>query len=80
MKFHPVFLILFGLLICSIGINIMLLNSNQKLVYKIQKLEAGPAKGLFIQPDEQVKPPLSDKEINDLIKEMLKKMLRERIV
>ena len=51
MKFHPAILILFGALICSIGINIMLLNSNQKLVYRIQKLEAGPAKGLFLQPD-----------------------------
>lgn len=79
MKIHPLTIIIIGLLLCSIGFNVCLIESNKKLIYKIQKLETGPARGLFIQPNEQVKPPLSDKEINDLIKEMLKKMLRERI-
>ena len=80
MKIHPVILIFFGLFLCSIGLNICLLDSNKKLIYKIQKLETGPARGLFIKPDEEKpKPPLNDEEINDLLKEMLKKMIRERI-
>ncbi len=54
-------------------------DENRKLIYKIQKLEAGPARGLFIKPDIIVKPPLSDKEIDGLLKEMLRKMARERI-
>jgi hypothetical protein len=53
--------------------------SNKRLVYRVQKLEAGPARGLFLQPDEKPKPPLKDEELNDLLKEMLKKMIRERI-
>ena len=80
MKIHPISTIIIGLLCCSLGFNILLLSSNKKLVYKIQKLEAGPARGLFIKPDENIKPPLSDEEINDLLKQMLKKMIRERIV
>jgi len=79
MKIHPLTAIIIGLLLCSIGFNICLIESNKKLVYQIQKLEAGPARGLFIKPDEIVKPPLSDKEINDLLKEMLRKMARERM-
>ena len=79
MKFHPATLILLGGLICSIGINIVLLNSNQKLVYRIQKLEAGPARGLFLQP-EIPKPNMTDEELNDLMKQILKKMIKERIV
>jgi hypothetical protein len=78
-KIHPVYLIVVGLLFCSIGFNISQWHSNRRLVYQIQKLEAGPARGLFIKPDEIVKPPLSDKEIDDLLKEMLKKMVRERL-
>jgi hypothetical protein len=54
--------------------------SNKKLVYKVQKLEAGPAKGLFFQQEEKQKPRLTDEELNELIKQMLKQMMRERIV
>ena len=79
MKIHPTNLIGIGVLLCSIGINIMLLKSNQKLVYKIQKLEAGPAKGLFLQP-EIPKPNMTDEEINDLMKQILKKMIKERVI
>jgi hypothetical protein len=80
MKLHPIMLIIIGLLLSSIGLNICLLESNKKLVYQVQRLEAGPAKGLFIRPNEEKpKPPLSDEEINELLKEMLKKMIRERI-
>jgi hypothetical protein len=54
--------------------------SNKRLVYRVQKLEAGPARGLFIKSDEEKpKPPLTDEEVNDLLKQMLKKMIRERI-
>ena len=80
MKIHPVCLIILGLLICSVGINICLLDSNKKLVYKVQKLEAGPARGLFnTSKDDENKKLLSDEEINELIKQMLKQMIRERI-
>jgi len=80
MKLHPLTLIIIGLLCCSFGLNIMFWESNRKLVYRIQKLEAGPARGLFAKPDEdKPKAPLSDEEINDLLKQMLKKMIRERI-
>ena len=79
MKLHPLTLIIIGLLSCSFGLNIVFWDSNRKLAYKIQKLEAGPAKGLFIKQGDSAKPPLSDEEINDLLKQMLKKMIRERI-
>jgi len=79
MRVHPIHVIITGLLICSIGFNILQWNSNNRLVYQIQKLEAGPARGLFIQPDEKPKPQLKDEELNELIKEMLRKMMRERI-
>lgn len=80
MKLHPLTLIIIGLLFCSFGLNIMFWQSNRKLIYKVQKLEAGPARGLFIKSDEEKpKPPLTDEEVNDLLKQMLKKMIRERI-
>jgi hypothetical protein len=79
MKLHPLMLIFSGLFVCSIGLNICMWESNKRLVYKVQKLEAGPARGLFIQPDEKPKPQLKDEELNELLKEMLRKMMRERI-
>jgi len=78
-KIHPVSLIIIGLLFCSIGFNINQWQSNRRLVYQIQKLEAGPAQGLFLQP-EIPKPNMTDEEINDLLKQILKKMLKERVV
>ena len=53
--------------------------SNKKLVYRIQKLEAGPARGLFLEP-EIPKPQMNDEEINELLKQILKKMAKERMV
>lgn len=79
MKLHPLNLIFFGLFICSIGLNICMWNSNTRLVYQIQKLEAGPAKGLFLQP-QIPKPNVTDEELNELMKEILRKMARERVV
>lgn len=76
---HPLILIIIGLLIVSIGLNICLLESNKKLVYRLQKLEAGPARGLFIEKNETMKPQLSDEEINELLKQMLKQMINDRI-
>lgn len=64
----------------SIGLNICLLESNKRLVYRVQKLEAGTARGLFIKPDEKVQAPLTDEELNELIKEMLQKIAKERLV
>lgn len=80
MKIHPITLIFIGLFFCSIGLNICMWESNKKLVYKVQKLEAGPAKGLFFQQEEKQKPRLTDEELNELIKQMLKQMMRERTV
>ena len=79
MKIHPLTLILIGILSCSIGLNILFIKSNQQMVYKIQKLEAGPARGLFLQP-EIPKPNMTDEELNDLMKQILKKILKERVV
>jgi hypothetical protein len=80
MKLHPLMLIFSGLFVCSIGLNICMWESNKRLVYKVQKLEAGPARGLFIKPDEKKpKPQLKDEELNELLKEMMRKMMRERI-
>lgn len=79
MKISPYVVLLFALLTTSIGFNILYHRDNQRLIYQIQKLEAGSARGLFVNPDEIVKPPLSDKEINDLLQEMFKKMARERM-
>lgn len=73
---HPLFFIVLGLLITSICFNVLFLQSNQRLSYKIQKLEAGPYQGLL---KTQEKSPLSNEEINELLKEILKKMMRERI-
>lgn len=79
MKLHPISIIIIGLLCCSVGFNILQWNSNQRLIYKIQKLEAGPARGLFLEPKIE-KPNINDEELNDLMKEILKKMIRERVV
>ena len=78
MKLHPIIIIFLGLMICSIGFNICLWKENRKLVYQVQKLEAGPAKGLFLQPDIP-KPSMTDEELNDLMKQILRKMLKERV-
>ena len=78
MKIHPVLIILFGLFICSIGFNICLWESNKKLVYKIQKLEAGPAKGLFKNQNNNNQ--LNDEQLNELIEQMLREMARNRMV
>jgi hypothetical protein len=72
-------LILVGFLLCSIGFNILQFQSINRLTYQIQKLEAGPAKGLFLQP-EIPKPPIDDEELKELIEQILKKMKQERTV
>lgn len=79
MKISPYTVILGFLLMASIGFNILYHRDNQRLIYQIQKLEAGPARGLFLQPDIP-KPPVSDEELNELMKKILKKMVKERTV
>ena len=76
MKIHPLASIVFGLVLCSIGLNILLLSSNQKLVYRIQKLEAGSARGLFLEPNTPKQ--MSDEELNELINKMLEEMMNEQ--
>lgn len=77
MKIHPVQVIFFGLFLCSLGLNILYHNSNQRLIYHIQRLEAGPARGLFLEQDKQQ---LSEEQINELIKQMLEEKLRNRTI
>lgn len=79
MKVHPIHVIICGLLICSFGFNILQWSSNKRLVYKIQKLEAGTAKGLFLEPKID-KPPISDEKLNELMEKVIEKILRERVV
>jgi hypothetical protein len=78
MKIHPLNIILIGLLICSIGFNVLYHIDNQRLIYQIQKLEAGPAQGLFNR--ETPLPKEEDKELNELLKRMIRQMLNERAV
>jgi hypothetical protein len=79
MKISPYSVILVGLLTVSVGFNMLYRRDNQRLVYQIQKLEAGPARGLFLEPDIP-KPKISDEELNELMKQILKKMIKERTV
>lgn len=79
MKISPYIVLLTGLLICSMGFNILYSIDNKRLLYRVQKLEAGPARGLFLEP-EIPKPNMSDEEMNELLKEIMKKILRERTV
>lgn len=72
-----------SLLWFALGISIFL-NISQHLTigaltYKIQKLEAGPAQGLFLDRETPL-PKESDQELNELLKRMIKQMLRERTV
>lgn len=73
---HPLFFIVCALLIASVSFNVLFLESNKKLTYKIQKLEAGPYQG-FLKAPEKSYP--SNKEIDELLKQILRKMLDERI-
>jgi hypothetical protein len=78
-KIHPLTVMLIGLLVCSMGFHILQWQNNNRLIYQIQKLEAGPARGLFLEP-EMPKPNMTDEELNDLMKQILRKMLKERVV
>lgn len=78
-KIHPITLIILGLLLTSLGFNVLQNQNIKRLTYQIQKLEAGPAQGLFLKP-EIPKPNISDEELNELMKEILKKMIKERTV
>ena len=75
---HPIFVIVCGLLLASIGFNILQSSNYARLAYKLEKLEAGPAKGLFLEPNIP-KPNITDDELNELMKKILKKMMNERV-
>lgn len=79
MKISPLTLIFCGLFLCSSGFNVLYHKNNQRLMYQIQKLEAGPAKGLFLNRETPL-PKEEDKELNELLKKMIKQMLKERSV
>lgn len=79
MKIHPIHIIFYGLFLCSVGFNILYHKDNQRLIYQIQKLEAGPAQGLFLNRETPL-PKEEDKELNELLKRMIKQMLKERTV
>jgi hypothetical protein len=76
-RIHPVIVIVIGLLFASIGFNILFWKENRQLVYTIQRLEAGPARGLFHKPQDD-KPKISDEKLNELIKKLLEKMINEK--
>lgn len=69
--------ICFGLFLVSIGFNILLWNSNQKLIYQIHRLETGPAKGLFnkIEPDHSI---IGDEEQSRIISDLLRQMIEDQ--
>jgi len=73
-------IIIIGLLLCSIGFNFILYDKYEKLLYKVNKLETGPAKGLFLKPDEESSRQLNEEEINNLMREMSEEILRYKII
>jgi hypothetical protein len=79
MKLQPLTLFFLGLFLISLGFNLLQFQNIEKLNYQIKKMEAGPAKGLFLEP-EIPKPPIEDKELKELMERILKKMKQERMV
>lgn len=73
-------LIVVGVVLCCVGSNFILYDKYEKLLYRVQKLEAGPAKGLLLQPNEGSDKRLSDEDIDNLLKEMFEQMLRFKTV
>lgn len=76
-KIHPLTVIVVGVLFVSVGFNVLFWKENTKLIYTIQKLEAGPARGLFHHPEND-KSKMSDEQLNELIKKLLEKMINEQ--
>ena len=68
-----------GLFLTSLGFNLLQFQNVKRLTYQIQKMEAGPARGLFLEP-EIPKPPIDDKELKELMERILRKMKQERMV
>jgi len=79
MKLQPLTLFFLGLFLISLGFNLLQFQNIEKLNYQIKKMEAGPAKGLFLEP-EIPKPPIEDKDLKELMERILKKMKQERMV
>jgi len=79
MKLQPLTLFFLGLFLISLGFNLLQFQSIERLNYQIKKMEAGPAKGLFLQP-EIPKPPIDDEELKELRERILEKIKQERMV
>lgn len=79
MKLQPLTVMFIGFFLISLGFNILQFQNIERLTYQIQKLEAGPAKGLFLEP-EIPKPPINTEELKELMEQILKKMKQERAV
>ena len=79
MKLQPLTVMFIGLFLMSLGFNILQIENIKRLTYQIQKIEAGPARGLFLEP-EIPKPPIDDKELKELMERILRKMKTERTV
>ena len=79
MKLQPLTVMFIGFFLISLGFNVLQFQSIKRLTYQIQKLEAGPARGLFLKP-EIPKPPIDDKELKELMERILRKMKTERTV
>ena len=79
MRLQPLTVIFIGLFLTSFGFNILQFQNVKRLTYQIQKLEAGPARGLFLEP-EIPEPPMNNEELKELMEQILKKMKQERAV
>ena len=79
MKLQPLTVIFIGFFLISLGFNILQFQNVKRLTYQIQKMEAGPARGLFLEP-EIPEPPMNNEELKELMERILKKMKQERAV
>lgn len=66
-------------LLFSIFINVSQHLTIESLKYKILKLEAGPAKGLFNKTDESVGDRMLKRLIEKMLREMENKKLRDNV-
>lgn len=71
--------ILFLGLVFSIFINVSQHLTIETLKYKIQKLEAGPAKGLFDKTEKSIGDRIIQQLLNKMLREMENKKLRDNV-
>jgi len=74
-RIRSISIIVLGSLLLSLITNIAQHRTIEALKYKIQKIEAGPAKSIFDKTEDQIIP---DEKMRDIIKQMLDKMFDEQ--